>query len=196
MTSAPAYTVFPGFGDTGLKSIYELQSLSNTVAFLTNMDYAPSFHLFRTAAQTATGLMTFNQVSYDPAGMSNGTGVTIPLAGIYHFKAVVPIATNAVASTFFEIFFQFKAGANNPNFAVNTTNNFGGRGSVGAVLAATDTVFSTASAAPMDLYPGDQITVQIFEPLGAQNTTFNNNSTPWQGRMVPSFMGKWIRNII
>jgi hypothetical protein len=196
MTSVPNVPT-PAYAETGLTDIYVWQSISNCVAFLTNMDYLPSFHLYKTAASTVvsgTAALAFPTVSYDPAAMSNGTGVTIPLAGIYHFKATVPFATDAT-TTFLDLLFEFTAGSNNPNFTSGSTEKFGGRGGLGCSTASVDTTLSAGSACPVDLYPGDTITVLTVNSTGTSiSTSYNNNSGDWQGRVVPSFMGKWVRN--
>ena len=195
MSSMPTVPTFTQ-GESGLTNLYNLQSLANCVSFLTNVDYAPAFHLFRTATQTVTAAttstITFNQVSYDPSGMSNGTGVTIPMAGIYSFKAVVPLETNAVTG-FNDLLFLVTFGANNPNFTSGINKGFGGRSTESVTTAATDTVLSTASACPWDLYPGDQVIVQVYNPGAVLTMSINNNSTAWQGRVVPSFFGRWLR---
>lgn len=190
LPTVPSFTT----GDT---SITKLQQLSDAVAFLSDADIRPMFHITKNSTFTPS-LTTWQTLSggtliYDNDGFLSG-GVsfapTIRTQGYYAFEGCVPFTTSALMHV--KVSMLFTAGASNPGFVAGTTIRFGMRDSNTNATAGNDTAFCVADDCPAALYPGDTVALQVWTDT-AVSTGFNNNISYISGRLVPSFTGYWIR---
>lgn len=176
-------------------SITDLNNLAYAVQFLVQQDVRPTFNFFSTAT-TAIGAnvwagVTLNKVAFDCDGVAylGGAAAQIVTQGRYAFEACISVEAGSTGDEFVGAFL-FQAGPNNPNFSVNTQVHFGHRGSNMSVTgsAAADNAMCLSDIAPMVLYPGDFIDVNVF--LSAAHTVdYNQNTSYIQGRFVTKFTG-------
>lgn len=178
-------------------SITNLQSLSYAVSFLIDMDIRPAWHLYTgsTHAVTANTVTTetFPLIAYDNDTLNDGTGVTIVTPGYYVTESNLGFST-AGTTIHVMVWFQFTAGANNPNFSPGATNLFGGGGYPSASTSGEDLAICVSEIVPQPLYPGDTLRVQ-YNSDTATTRQVNNNVSYISGRFAPNFTGMMIRPV-
>lgn len=174
-------------------AITDLNNLSYAVQFLVQQDVRPTWNFFATttdaiAANTWTAL-PFVNTAFDCDGVAALGSAQIVTQGKYAVEACISMQAGANKDEFVGCFI-FQAGHNNPNFAFNTTMRFGHRGSHTSVTgsANADNAMCLSDIAPMILYPGDLLGVQVFFSA-AHTVDFNQNTSYIQGRFVTKFTG-------
>jgi hypothetical protein len=179
-------------------SLTRLQQLSAAVAFLSDLDIKPAFHVYKTGTSSITlntwttvpgGTLAYDSDNFFSAGVNFNP--TIQTQGYYAFEGLVPWLTG-ITGIAQRCAFLFTAGSSNPGFTAGTTVRFGMRGGSSTSTASNDTVQCTADEAPMALYTGDRVAFQVWADT---TTTLNNNNnlSYISGRFVPNYTGHWLR---
>lgn len=176
----------------GDSDITKLQSLAQAVAFLVNCGIRPTWKIFQASSQNVgPGVWTtvaFDTVAFDSARIVSLPNVIVETQGFYSVEASVDIHTGT--GRFFPAFL-LTAGTSNPHYTSGTTVRFGERGGTTPPNASEDAATCASCLAPVCLYPGDMLSVQVWMDVGStiQN---NNNSSYRQGRIPITFTGYWV----
>ena len=181
----------------GSPTIAQLNQLSYAVQFLVQQDVRPTWTFFNTNSTSAvanswTTVTPTTNVAFDCDGVMSFASATIVTQGRYALEACISVQIPN-AKDEFVVAFNFQAGANNPHFTSGAMLHFGHRGTSTSLSgsAAADNAICLSDVAPMALYPGDILTVQVF--LNAALTVdFNQNTSFSQGRFVAKFSGYWL----
>lgn len=176
-------------------SLANLQDLAYAAKFLSDADVKPVWHTYGTATQsisatTWAGINT-SVVAVDSDNVNTSPGVTIVTQGYYAVEMCVPfqVGTTSIGVA---ICFEVTAGANNPNHASGTSQQFGYRGTSSTDESAVYTTLCSAALCPWVCYPGDQI-IPMAYASSAVTLGYNTNTAYREGRFVRNFTGMWIR---
>lgn len=192
----------PSFS-TGDSSLLKLQQLSQCVAFLSDAQYFPMWHLYsyqhgavlNIAATTYTDLF-MNSCAFDTDqvwDINNPARANIRTQGYYVVEACAPFVSQSSLYGV-QLGFRWTAGPYNPHYSSGTTVQFGYRTGEVAVDSSgnTNEVLCADDMCPVVCFPGDIITVQAYASVACW-VDIGGPSSSIKGRFTCNFTGRWLR---